>query len=190
MFRLHLLCFSRGAQISTKDTEIPHWALLYTHVKETELKYLHFSNVLQLHLSGSTWRQSKKMRPSSDSHSEKKFATQHTEVRQRPVAINCFSRNKAQQNQRYNRDSHYKNSVYWFNKFTSQLLWMTGVIPHMEGTLGEAVFWYLFTILWKDVQSVNFQIITEQINCRLRNKYIVYYFSVGSRTLTNFNIYK
>jgi len=67
---------------------------------------------------------------------------------------------------------------------------MTGVVPHMEGTLGEAVFRYLFTILWKDVQSVNFQIITEQINWRLRNKYIVYYFSVGSWTLTNFNIYK
>lgn len=59
MFSLHLLCFSRGAQISTKDTEIPQWALLYTRVKETELKYLHFSNVHQLHLSGSTWRQSR-----------------------------------------------------------------------------------------------------------------------------------
>lgn len=31
-------------------------------------------------------------------------------------------------------------------------------IPHMEGTLGEAVFQYLLKILWKDIQSVNFQI--------------------------------
>lgn len=37
-------------------------------------------------------------------------------------------------------------------------------IPHMEGTLGEAVFRYLFTILWKDIQSVNFQIKIEHYN--------------------------
>lgn len=36
--------------------------------------------------------------------------------------------------------------------------------PHMEGTLGEAVFQYLFTILWKDIQSVNFWIKTEHYN--------------------------
>lgn len=37
-------------------------------------------------------------------------------------------------------------------------------VPHMEGTLGEAVFRYLFTILWKDIQSVNFQIKFEHYN--------------------------
>lgn len=34
----------------------------------------------------------------------------------------------------------------------------------MEGTLGEAVFRYLFTILWEDIQSVNFQIKFERYN--------------------------
>lgn len=38
------------------------------------------------------------------------------------------------------------------------------LVPHMEGTLGEAVFPYLFTILWKDIQSVNFQIKFEHYN--------------------------
>lgn len=37
-------------------------------------------------------------------------------------------------------------------------------VPHMEGTLGEAVFRYLLTILWKDIQSVNFQIKFEHYN--------------------------
>lgn len=48
--------------------------------------------------------------------------------------------NKAQQSQRCISDSHYKNSVYWFNKFTSLFLWMTSVCTTHEGTLGEAVF--------------------------------------------------
>lgn len=72
--------------------------------------------------------------------------------------------NKARRGQSCISDSHYKNSVYWFNKFTSLFLWMTSVCTTMEGTLGEAVFRYLFTILWKDIQSVNFQTKFEHYN--------------------------
>lgn len=50
MFRWHLLCFSRGRRISTKDTDIPHQASLYRSLKERNLEYLLalISNVLYL----------------------------------------------------------------------------------------------------------------------------------------------
>lgn len=50
--------------------------------------------------------------------------------------------NKAQQGQSYVSDSHYKNSVYWINKFTSLFLWMTSVCT----THGRHPRWSSFSV--------------------------------------------
>lgn len=57
------------------------------------------------------------------------------------------------------------------------------LIPSMEGTLGEVVY---PIFVYKSVKRHNFSNQSSAVS----NKYILYYFILGSRTLTNFNIYK
>lgn len=108
------------------------------------------------------------------------------EGRQRPRQPEpCVGGNKAQS---WVSDWHYKNSVCWIHKFTSPFLWMTSV----STTHGRHPRWSSFFGICSQFCEKTYKVSTSKSNLSIvmRNKYILYYFIVGSWTLTNFNIYK
>lgn len=111
----------------------------------------------------------------------------HTESTQR-AGSDHSSQNQAQPGQSCVSDSRYKNSVYCIHKFTPLFLWMTSVCT----THGRHPRWSSFFGICLQFCEKTYKVSTSKSNLSIimRNKYILYYFIVGSWTLTNFNIYK
>lgn len=102
-------------------------SLLKSEVKKFGVPLAHTSNVLSLHLSGSGWRQSKSNTIFWFTMRSDLLLSAQRGVNDYSSHKSAISGNKARWSQRCISDSHYKNSVYWFNKFTSLFLWLTSV---------------------------------------------------------------
>lgn len=148
MLRVHPLLFP-------EDADIPRWASPNTSLQERNLEYLPADiNGLYLHLSGRA-----KVRQSLDSPWNQIYCLVHNGKAITTAAIKLVLLRTKHNETRDALVTRITKIVFTalINLHLYFCEWQV-FIPHMEGTLGEAVFQYLLTILWKDIQSVNFQI--------------------------------
>lgn len=154
-----LQSLSRGARVSPEDSDIPHWA----HKGSRKGMELPAPGMGFIHLQAQGQRGQSKGDTAWDSPGVT-FSAQGGQAVP-TAASNLVLVGPEHSEARAALVTHITKIVFtaFIHLHLYSCEWQV-FVPHMEGTLGEAVFRYLLTILWKDIKSVNFQIKFEHYN--------------------------